>query len=150
MRYVLACAVAVLGLFGASATAHVVLATGEAEAGSYYAGAFRVGHGCGSSPTVALRVDMPDGVESARPQPKAGWTVEIERAGERVRALTWRGRLEADQYDEFGVLMHLPADGEGLTFRVTQTCESGAAEWAPELRLLRAGAGAEAPHAHHH
>lgn len=148
MKRILAlCASAAL-LTQTNAAAHVVLAAAEAQAGGYYAGFFRVGHGCGDSPTIALRVEIPDGVETPRPQPKPGWTIETERVGDHVRALTWRGRLEADQFDEFGVLMHLPSEGEALTFRVVQTCEVGSAEWAPELMLL-GGAPPSDPHAHH-
>ncbi len=148
MRTSLACAAAAALLMSSSAAAHVVLATPAAEAGSYYAGSFRVGHGCGASPTTALRIEIPEGVETARPQPKAGWAIEMEHSGERVRAVTWHGRLEADQFDEFGVLMHLPASGETLTFPVTQTCETGSASWTPELSLR--GGQSIAPHAHRH
>lgn len=129
----------------ASASAHVMLTEPEAEAGGHYAGFFRVGHGCGGSDTLALRVEIPASVESARPQPKPNWTIESERTGARVTALTWRGRLGADQFDDFGVLMHLPETGDALTFHVVQTCESGLATWDAVLTLRPAAAAA-----HHH
>lgn len=89
------------------AGAHIVFAEPEARAGSYYAGFLRVGHGCGTSAAVSVRVDVPAAVISARPQPKPGWTLGIEHqplavavAGEsgaaiteRVSAITWTGRL---------------------------------------------------------
>jgi uncharacterized protein YcnI len=68
------------------ALAHVVAAPGEAKAGSYSAIAFRVGHACAAGDTtLKLRVEIPDGVASARPQPKPGWTIDIEKADERPR-----------------------------------------------------------------
>lgn len=126
-----------------AAAAHVVFAQPEVAPNSYYAGFLRVGHGCGASSTRAIRVEIPNGVNIARPQPKPGWTLEIERAPletpirgeggheitERVTAITWRGELPADQFDQFGIMMRLPAQPGPLYFPVTQTCASGEQRW---------------------
>ena len=117
------------------AMAHVVAAPGEAKAGSYSAIAFRVGHACAAGDTtLKLRVEIPDTVASARPQPKTGWTIDIEKAGDKATAITWTGRLPDDQFDDFAVLMKLPAlsdkAGSGaLTFPAVQTCEKGESQW---------------------
>uniref|UniRef100_B0T2X3 Nuclear export factor GLE1 n=1 Tax=Caulobacter sp. (strain K31) TaxID=366602 RepID=B0T2X3_CAUSK len=138
--------IALLALLApAPALAHVVAAPGEAKAGSYAAIAFRVGHACAAGDTtLKLRVEIPDAVASARPQPKPGWTVEIEKAGEKATALTWTGRLPDDQFDDFAVLMKLPAAPATLTFPVTQTCEKGESQWTeipdperPDEKLTR-------------
>lgn len=114
----------------ALAQAHVVAAPGEAKAGSYSAIAFRVGHACGAGDTtLKVRVEIPDAVASARPQPKPGWTIDIEKAGEKVTAVTWTGRLPDDQFDDFPLLMKLPSQAEPLTFPVVQTCEMGESQW---------------------
>jgi len=117
-----------------SAWAHVVAAPGEAKAGSYSAIAFRVGHACAAGDTtLKLRVEIPDAVASARPQPKTGWTIDIEKEGDkpdgRASAITWTGRLPDDQFDDFAVLMKLPAQAGSLTFPVIQTCETGESQW---------------------
>ena len=113
-----------------AAQAHVVAAPGEAKAGSYSAIAFRVGHACAAGDTtLKLRVEIPDGVASARPQPKPGWTLDIEKAGDRATAITWTGRLPDDQFDDFAVLMKLPTTATTLTFPATQTCEKGESQW---------------------
>ena len=118
-----------------AAQAHVVAAPGEAKAGSYSAIAFRVGHACGAGDTtLKLRVEIPDAVASARPQPKTGWTIDIEKAEDRATAITWTGRLPDDQFEDFAVLMKLPALAEkegasALTFPVIQTCEKGESQW---------------------
>lgn len=173
-----AAALALLAQTGAAA--HVTLAEPEAAPNAYYVGAFRVSHGCGDSPTVAFRVELPEGVSMARPQPKPGWTVEIEREAlpapvrsehgeisERVSAVTWRGQLPADQFDEFALLMRLPNRAGPLYFRAMQTCESGGRAWADvaaagqssrdllnpaPVLTIRAPAPAPVadPHAHHH
>ena len=33
-------------------------------------------HGCAGSPTVKLRVQIPEGVIGIKPMPKPGWTIE--------------------------------------------------------------------------
>jgi periplasmic copper chaperone A len=136
-----------LGLLFATATgasAHVSLTEPKAPAGSSYVGSFRIGHGCDSSPTIALRVEIPESITSARPQPKAGWTLQIEHVplakpvqgdtGEtvtsRVSAIIWKGGpLPADQFDDFEIMMKLPATAGTLLFPATQTCASGAVHW---------------------
>lgn len=137
--------IAALVALAASAPAlgHIVFAEPEAEAGDYYAGFLRVSHGCGASPTVSLRVEMPEAVLTARPQPKPGWTLTIERAPlarpvpgeggamihERVSAVTWTGNLPADQFDQFGLMMKLPDDAGPLYFPTVQTCVEGSNAW---------------------
>lgn len=128
----------------APAEAHVTLAETSAPANSYYVASFRVGHGCSGSPTTALRIEIPQGIVIARPQPKPGWTLEIEHAaldkplvGEggtpvtsRVSAIVWKGgALPADQFDVFSVMMKLPAQPGALLFPVTQNCVSGVQYW---------------------
>lgn len=130
-------------LLSSTASAHIVFAETEAAPNSYYAGFIRVSHGCGDSPTRALRVEIPDGINIARPQPKPGWRLSVERQPlatpiqnegghsitERVTAITWRGALPADQFDQFGIMMRLPDETGPLYFRVTQTCASGEQRW---------------------
>jgi uncharacterized protein YcnI len=85
---------------------------------------------------VALRIAIPDGIMITRPQPKAGWTLSIETTPlpqpvinegaelkDRVIAVTWRGRLPVDQFDQFGVMLRLPAGQGPLYFPTVQTCE---------------------------
>lgn len=132
-----------LGALSASAAAHIVLDNDRAEAGGYYTGAFRIGHGCDGSATTTLKVTMPEGLVTVRPQPKPGWTVTIEKAKlptpikgeggrqitERVASITWAGRLDPDYFDEFGISTKLPAEAGTLYFPAVQTCEAGSIAW---------------------
>ena len=110
------------------ALAHVTLEKNEAVTGSYQVANFRIGHGCSGSPTINLRIEIPEGPESVRPQPKPGWTLGVEHAGERVTAINWKGNLPADQFDSFAVMMRLRQPGP-LVFPARQTCERGEANW---------------------
>jgi uncharacterized protein YcnI len=64
--------------------AHVTIDPLEAPAHSYFKAQLRVGHGCKGSPTVRVRVRLPEGTLSVKPQPKPGWQVETTRVGSRT------------------------------------------------------------------
>lgn len=134
----LACALAAGG-----ASAHIVLSPDATPSGGYYAGVLRVTHGCAGFPTVSLRVSIPSGVLSAKPQPKPGWTLSVERQPlaqpvpteggglqrDQVSAITWRGRLPDDEFDTFGLSIKAPAGQGPLYFPTVQTCEKGETRW---------------------
>lgn len=127
----------------APALAHITLADPQATTGAYYTSAFKVTHGCAGSATTALRIEVPEPIAIAKPQPKTGWTIEIEHAplaqpvkGEggqvstqRVTAITWRGRLSDDNWDQFGFFAKLPDAPGKLYFPAIQTCEQGEQRW---------------------
>jgi uncharacterized protein YcnI len=120
---------AALAALPAVAAAHVVADPGRAEAGAYQAVVFRVGHGCGDAATTALRIEIPFEMASARPRPKPGWTLEIERQDGKVTAVTWRGELPGDQFDEFAVLFKLPEQAATLYFPTVQSCGADDSQW---------------------
>lgn len=142
----LSVAAALLALSGAgAASAHVTANPNQADAGWYFRTALRVPHGCEGSATVAVRVKIPAGVISLKPQMKPGWTISLKTrtldepldAGkgrtvtEVVDEVAWRGGPLPDAYfDEFGLTMKLPArPGETLYFPVVQECEAGVQRW---------------------
>lgn len=127
-----------------TALSHVTANPNEATADSFFRTALRVGHGCDGSPTTAVRVKMPDGLLSVRPQMKPGWKIEIKMrkldkptdAGhgkmvtEVVDEVIWRGNLPDTYFDEFGLSMKLPArPNTTLYFPVVQECVKGAWRW---------------------
>lgn len=110
--------------------AHVSVQPSAAPAGAYQVLRFGVGHGCDGQPTTALRLIVPPGVKAARPQPKPGWSLEVDKGGGVVTAVVWRGALPADQFDEFLLLVRLPG-GEGpLAFPAIQSCGDRESRWA--------------------
>lgn len=144
---VLLIAVAAAATLAGAARAHIVFAQPAATAGSHWAGALRVSHGCDGSATTSIRVEIPAGILVARPRTPAGWTVAIEREPlaepvtaegggrltERVRAITWTGRLPDDEFEEFGLAARLPEAAGPLAFPVTQTCEQGQVRWTEAI-----------------
>ena len=148
MRSALSAAVlagAIAAACASDAHAHVTANPNEAHAGGYFRTALRVGHGCSGAATTAVRVKIPDGVHSVRPQAKPGWSIEIRMrkldkpaevghgrtVTEAVDEIAWRGGPLADaHFDEFGLSMRLPAEApQTLYFPVVQECESGVHRW---------------------
>ncbi len=138
-------AVAAAGLATASALAHVTLEKGEAPVGSTYKAVLRVPHGCEGKPTIAVRVQIPEGVIGVKPMPKPGWTLEKIKGkyektydyygtptGEGVKEIVWSGgSLADDEYDEFILRAMLTPDlpvGQMLYFPVVQECPDGAVD----------------------
>lgn len=139
-----AAATALTALSLGTANAHATLEKAEAAPGSYKA-VVRIGHGCNGQPTNTIRVEVPEGYIGVRPQPKAGWSLDIERgdyahayklhgkdvsAG--VKAVTWSGgSLDDAHYDEFVLAGTLAGDagGQSLYFKTVQTCPDGRVAW---------------------
>jgi uncharacterized protein YcnI len=126
-----------------AASAHVTIDPAQAPAYSYVKATLRVSHGCKGSPTVRVRVRIPQGATSVRPQVKAPWQVEVTRGKqpvddghggkitEAVTEVSWSGgRLSDEHFDEFAILMRVPdRPGTTLYFPVVQECEQGVLRW---------------------
>jgi uncharacterized protein YcnI len=139
------CAAAAGVLFSSSAFGHITLETSQATADSYYKLVLKVPHGCAGSPTVRLRVRIPDGVTGVKLQPKPGWKHAAikgklpvpfddghgNKITEGVREASWSGgRLLDDEYDEFAMQVKLPdKPGAVLYFPVVQECVKGVTRW---------------------
>lgn len=144
MRH-LAAAFALMVIFTTSrADAHVTLKDPTGVAGRYQVMTFRVPHGCGESPTVALRVTIPAEILIAKPAPKPGWRLEVtqkplaepretERGGiqiDHVVEVAWTGgKLPGEYFDEFSILVFLPKTPGALYFPTSQICEAGESRW---------------------
>jgi periplasmic copper chaperone A len=128
-----------------SAMAHISLEQGEASAGAMYQAVLTVGHGCEGSPTVAIRVRIPDGVVAVVPEPKPGWQLDMKVEAypapvqmsdrmltEGVREIIWSGgNLPDGQKERFVFSSRLP-DGDPGTivyFPVVQECVEGVHRW---------------------
>jgi uncharacterized protein YcnI len=127
-------AVAALGLLvglAGPAAAHIGTEATSTAAGSTSIVRFKIGHGCDGSPTTEVRIQIPDGVTSVRPEATPGWEVEVARQGEEVREVTWSGgSLPDEQFLQLGLSVRWPeAPGETVWFPTVQTCEEGEHAW---------------------
>jgi periplasmic copper chaperone A len=133
----LAAAVLVVALAGPAA-AHVTANPDEAD-GPFVRTALRVSHGCEGSPTTAVRVQIPEGVEQPRPEVVPGWDIEIvgaeaggdEGATGSVAEVAWvAGSLPDEHFQEFGLSFRITDDAPAvLWFPTIQECEAGEHRW---------------------
>ncbi|UVO40079.1 YcnI family protein [Bradyrhizobium arachidis] len=142
-------------LAASPAAAHVYLEGKQATVGASYKAVFAVPHGCAGSPTVKIRVQIPEGVIAAKPMPKAGWNVDVvegqyakaydyhgNKLTSGVKEVVWSGGKLPDQnYDEFVVSSFLTdtlKPNTTLYFPVVQECEKGISRW---IEIPADGAG---------
>lgn len=133
-------------LFAPQAVSHITLETKQAPVESSYKAVLRVPHGCNGSPTVRVRVRIPEGVVGVKPQPKAGWTLETikgdyaqsyalygAQVASGVKEVIWSGGPLLDEhYDEFVFVGYLSSGltpGTTLYVPAVQECEEGVARW---------------------
>lgn len=146
-RNIFRAAVAVLSMMATAAHAHITLEYQVAPAASSYKATFKVGHGCAGSPTREISVRLPEGVRGARPMPKPGWDISVERQklavpyeshgrtiSEDVVRITWTAKTSDDMlpnawYDEFVLVGQLPAKSGAIYWPVAQVCEQGRIDW---------------------
>ncbi|MCW1406920.1 DUF1775 domain-containing protein [Rhizobium sp. 1AS11] len=129
----------------AGAEAHVTFLDREATQESTILATLQVPHGCDGKATTEVRVKLPEGFVFAKPQPKAGWELEVikgdyqktyDNHGDKVNKgaieVRWKnGNLSDDFYDTFviqGKVSGVEA-GTSLAFPVTQMCGDAVAAW---------------------
>lgn len=158
------------------AHAHVTITPKAVQAGPAKL-TFRVPHGCEGSPTLEVRLVIPEGIIGVKPAPKPGWTVSTLRGAyartydyfhgrklsEGVKEVVWKdGRLPDDHFDEFEIIGFASdafTAGEQAYFKVHQSCEAGKLDWVdiPQQGDTKSHLKAPAPalkieggHHHHH
>ncbi len=144
MKSTLRAAIAALMFTPSFAFAHATLEQAEASNGGYKA-ILRVPHGCEGKATKTVRIDLPEGFIGAKPMPKAGWELALEKGDyaktyqnhgsdvkSGLKAVVWSGgSLPDDQYDEFVVRGTLSGfePGDKVYFKLTQLCDGGEVAW---------------------
>lgn len=114
------------------AAAHVGVSSGPATAGRSQKITFSVGHGCEGADTVALRVEIPAGVNSVRALTGPFGKPTIEGTPAAVTAVSWRkpnSEVLADDVGYYELTLRVRVDDVPFTrihFRVVQTCRTAA------------------------
>jgi uncharacterized protein YcnI/copper(I)-binding protein len=128
-----------LSLAGAgAASAHASFETDKVASESNFKAVLQVPHGCDGKATTEVKVKLPEGFVFAKPQPKAGWEIEIikgdyqksyDNHGKTVTSgpleIRWKnGNLSDDYYDTFvikGTISGFDKETQ-IAFPVTQLC----------------------------
>lgn len=131
----------------AQAFAHATFVDGSVEQESTVVAALQVPHGCeGGLATTEVQIKLPEGFISAKPQPKAGWELEVIKGdyrkayknhGKEIKSgpveIRWKGgNLPDEFYDTFAVQGKVSGVevGQELPFKVTQLCgDKGKVSW---------------------
>lgn len=133
-------------LAAAPAGAHVTLEGKQAAIGADYKAVFIVPHGCAGSPTVKLRVQIPEGVIATEAKPVDGWKVDTvkgkyagaynvkgTKASEGIKEVAWSGGKLPDKTRQDFVIETYLTDylkpDTTLYFPVVQECEQGVSRW---------------------
>ncbi|MEK1928293.1 MAG: DUF1775 domain-containing protein [Pararhizobium sp.] len=126
----------------AAAHAHASFENDEVASESNFKAVLQIPHGCDGKATTEVQVKLPEGFVFAKPQPKAGWEIEIIKSdyqksydnhGKTVTSgpleIRWKnGNLSDDYYDTFvinGTISGFDKETQ-IAFPVTQLC--GAAD----------------------
>ena len=136
----------VAALAAAPASAHVTLEGKQAAIGADYNAVFIVPHGCAGSPTVRLRVQIPEGVIATDAKPVDGWKLDTVKGkyvteydmkgikvSEGIKEVDWSGGKLPDKTRQDFVIDTFLTDSlkpdTTLYFPVVQECEQGVSRW---------------------
>lgn len=155
-------ATAALVLAAGPALAHVEPDPGAIPAGEATTVSLTIEHGCDESPTTAVAIQVPEGLEAAAGVALNGWAIESSGG-----AVTWTADepLPSDQEQAFALELTPATDqvGQTLELKTVQTCEEGELRWieawdgegeepehpAPTVEVVAAGTDAAAAGDHH-
>lgn len=126
-------------LFSASVHAHAVLDKNTAESGSYFKATIRVSHGCNGSDTNKVIIEIPEGLQTAKPQAKPGWQIKTKKRqlekpvilhgktfAEGVYKIIWEGGLLSNEhFDEFSFVTKIGLEPQEIYLPVKQECVNG-------------------------
>ena len=121
------CALALI--YSPTVLAHVTVKPSEVKIGAYQN--FTVSVPTEKDlPTTQVRLVIPEGLESVRPNVKPGWEIALERQGTgdeaRVTEIRWtKGSIPTDQRDEFIFSAKTPAEETTLDWKAYQTYQDG-------------------------
>ncbi len=112
------------------ASAHVSVLTGPAQAAKSQKITFAIGHGCGTSDTLSVRIEIPTGISSVRALPSDFGRVSIEGTATAVTAVVWTKPISEIQDSDFSYyelsIRARVADVpfSKIYFRIFQTCRA--------------------------
>lgn len=117
-----------------AASAHVTVTPDAATAGDYSVLTFAFSHGCEDSPTTALTIEVPDGIEALAPQIEPGWSIEAVGADAGIPSqVIYTADAPVENGFRSTVTMQVKfaedTAGEAVAFPVVQSCVEGETAW---------------------
>lgn len=107
------------------AFAHVVVSPKEALTGAYQTFTTSVPNEK-DIPVTAIRLVIPDAVDSVTPTVKPGWEIQTKKSGDKVTEITWTGgSIGPELRDEFTFSAHMPAKAGDIHWKAYQTYQDG-------------------------
>lgn len=118
-----------------AASAHVHVTPEEASANASSRLTFSFSHGCDGSPTTALAVQIPDGVDGVTPVLDGAWTIERELGDDGIPTrVVYTAAAPVEDGVSASVSMDVifasSAADSDVAFPVLQTCATGETDWA--------------------
>ena len=113
---------------------------------AYAAFVVRVPHGCNTTSTLEVSIDIPKGITAVKPKRVSGWRIRIDSRpmdtpvileggalDREVSKVTWaEGNLPDNEFEDFPLSVKLPlpvAEGTRFYFPTTQRCVQGWNNW---------------------
>lgn len=118
-----------------AASAHVHVTPDESAAGATSRLAFSFSHGCDDSPTTAVTITIPDGVDGVTPVLDGAWTISRELGDDGIPTqVTYTAVTPVESGVAAAVSLDIifasSAAESTVAFPVLQTCVTGETDWA--------------------
>lgn len=128
---VIAVATLLLALLAAPALAHVTVNADNPRAGAFAVYTVRVPNESETGSTTVVEVQMPEGFQASRYQPKPGWAISLEDGLLTIEADG--SQIDPGEFDEFRFQARNPEEPTELAFPAIQTYDDGeVVEWIGE------------------
>lgn len=112
---------AAVGLLALPAFAHVTVAADNTEPGGFAVYTVRVPNESETGTTTRIEIQIPEGLDASRYQPKPDWTMTIEGGVLTIEG----GTIAPGEFEEFRFQARNPEEAGPLTFPAIQTYDDG-------------------------
>lgn len=118
-----------------AASAHVHVTPDTSDAGTSTRLAFSFSHGCEDSPTTAVKITIPQGIDGVTPVLDGAWKISRELNTDGIpSSVTFTAVTPVDSGVAASVALDVifasSAANTAVAFPVLQTCETGSTDWS--------------------
>ena len=118
-----------------AASAHVHVTPDESAAGSTTRLSFSLSHGCEDSPTTAVKITIPQGIDGVKPVLDGAWTISRDLNTDGIpTSVTFTAVKPVESGVAAAVALDVifgsAAANTSVAFPVLQTCVTGSTDWS--------------------